>query len=75
MGTDLLRKIPWKMTTNMKYATDNLDVVCRRLLREKEEAIKMRGDDHIDILSSLIKSNNFSDSEFVDQLLVFLAAG
>jgi len=54
MGTDVLRRIPWKMTTNTKYATDNLDVVCRQLLRDKKEAIKMRADDHIDILSSLI---------------------
>ncbi|KAK3044035.1 hypothetical protein LTS18_002343, partial [Coniosporium uncinatum] len=75
MGTDILSRIPWKMTTNMKYATDNLDVVCRQLLRDKKEATKMRGDDHIDILSSLIKSNNVSDSELVDQLLTFLAAG
>jgi len=75
MGMDVLKMIPWKMTTNMKKATDNLDIVCRQLLRDKKEAIKMGGDDHIDILSSLMKSNNFSDDELVDQLLTFLAAG
>jgi cytochrome P450 len=49
--------------------------ICRQLVRDKRAAIKARGEDHIDILSTLIKSNNFHDDQLVDQLLTFLAAG
>ena len=31
--------------------------------------------DHFDVLSLLIKSDNFTDNELKDQLLTFLAAG
>ncbi len=33
------------------------------------------GEENVDILSLLIKSNNFADENLVDQLLTFLAAG
>lgn len=52
-----------------------LRTICRGLVIEKREAIKTNADDHFDILSILIKSNDFSDDALVDQLLTFLAAG
>lgn len=44
-------------------------------MRERREAIKNKGDDHFDVLSLLIESNDFSDAELIDQLLTVLAAG
>lgn len=44
------------------------------MVREKRETMQS-GEQHFDILSLLIKSNDFSDDELVDQLLTFLAAG
>jgi cytochrome P450 len=44
-------------------------------VREKRGFIKREREESIDLLSKLMKSNDFSDDELVDQLLTFLAAG
>jgi cytochrome P450 len=44
-------------------------------VREKRGFIKRESEESIDFLSKLMKSNDFSDDELVDQLLTFLAAG
>lgn len=49
--------------------------IAEDLVREKREAIVGKGDDNFDILSLLIRSDNFSESELVDQLLTYLVAG
>ena len=49
--------------------------VCAQNVHERREAIKNKGDDHFDVLSLLIKSDDFSDAELIDQLLTVLAAG
>ena len=67
--------LPWKMARTFEETTTNIRAICLQLVRDKVEAITKRADDHFDILSLLIKSNNFSESELVDQLLTFLAAG
>jgi cytochrome P450 len=60
----------------MQAITGNLHRICNQLVREKREMIKTSSDsEHVDILSVLIRSNNFSDQQLVDQLLTFLAAG
>ena len=59
----------------MRAITGNLHRICNQLVREKREMIKTSSDEHLDILSVLIKSNDFSDQQLVDQLLTFLAAG
>jgi cytochrome P450 len=45
------------------------------MIQEKRVAITEKEDDHFDVLSLLIKTNNFSDEALKDQLLTFLAAG
>jgi len=71
----IVNRLPWKMNDVMKNVTGNLGRICGDLVRQKREAIKVNGEEHLDILSVLIKSNNFSDKQLVDQLLTFLAAG
>jgi cytochrome P450 len=73
----IVNRLPWKLNERVRIITRNLREVCTRLVVEKREAIKMNSDEseNLDILSVLIRSNNFSDTQLVDQLLTFLAAG
>jgi len=71
----LVKMLPWDMAQMFEETTANIRAICQDLVREKTEAITTKADDHFDILSLLIKSNNFSESELIDQLLTFLAAG
>lgn len=66
--------LPWKMNEVFARLTGSLRNICRQMVRDKRESMKS-GEQHFDILSLLIKSNDFSDEELVDQLLTFLAAG
>ncbi|KAH8812235.1 cytochrome P450 [Xylogone sp. PMI_703] len=75
IGFPFVRMLPWKMNDVFIYLTSSLDRICRGLIQEKRDAITKKQDDHFDILSLLIKSDNFSDDVLKDQLLTFLAAG
>ncbi|RYO74617.1 hypothetical protein DL764_010770 [Monosporascus ibericus] len=71
----LVQMLPWEKERLFKRKTKSLKQICRQLIRRKKEAIEEKGDEHFDILSLLIKSGNFSDSELSDQLLTYLVAG
>jgi cytochrome P450 len=71
----IINRLPWKLNERVSTITRNLRDICSRLVAEKRMAIKTDGSEHLDILSVLIKSNNFADHQLVDQLLTFLAAG
>ncbi|KAG9258421.1 cytochrome P450 [Emericellopsis atlantica] len=75
LGLPVVRWIPWRMNGIFDQLTGSLNDICMPMIREKRQAIEEKGDDHFDILSLLIKSNNFTDVELKDQLLTFLAAG
>ncbi|KAH7259238.1 cytochrome P450 [Fusarium redolens] len=75
IGLPIIRLIPWKMNDVFNYLTGTLNELCFPMIQEKKAAILEKGDDHFDVLSLLIKSNNFSDESLKDQLLTFLAAG
>ncbi|KAH8886946.1 cytochrome P450 [Thozetella sp. PMI_491] len=70
-----LSMLPWKMSRLFKSATTGLREICGRLVQDKRDEMAKMADGHFDILSLLLRSNNFSDNELVDQLLTFLAAG
>lgn len=71
----LIAMLPWKLNDRLKVTTGTLKKFCLELIRDKKEIIKAHGEENVDILSLLIKSNNFADENLVDQLLTFLAAG
>lgn len=73
-GVPFVRLIPWRMNKVFADLTSQLNEICMPMLRDKKEAIA-RGNDHVDILSLLLKSGNFTDHQLKDQLLTFLAAG
>jgi cytochrome P450 len=71
----LIQMLPWKIVERIRVTTGNLNRICNQLVRDKKEAFNAGNEQGLDILSVLIKSNNFSDQELVDQMLTFLAAG
>ncbi|KAJ0129436.1 putative RNA-directed DNA polymerase from transposon X-element [Fusarium oxysporum f. sp. albedinis] len=71
----IVRLIPWKMNGLFEYLAGSLNELCFSMLKEKKAAIMEKQDNHFDVLSLLIKSNNFSDEAIKDQLLTLLAAG
>ncbi|KAH7245502.1 cytochrome P450 [Fusarium tricinctum] len=75
VGLKYVRLLPWKMNNVFNYLTGSLNELCYPMIKEKKAAIIEKGDDHFDVLSLLIKTNNFSDEALKDQLLTFLAAG
>lgn len=75
IGFQFVQHLPWRMNDVFRHLTGSLDDICRPMIKEKREAINEKGDDHFDVLSLLIKSDNFTDTELKDQLLTFLAAG
>lgn len=70
-----VRMLPWKMNQIFEQATVTLRKVCGQLVLNKREAIQKNEGDNVDVLSILIKSENFSDSDLCNQLLTYLAAG
>ncbi|KAH8162424.1 hypothetical protein CIB48_g5822 [Xylaria polymorpha] len=74
-GMPFVKRLPWGINQVMQRVKGSIMSTCSTMLREKRDSIKKNEADHIDILSLLIKSENFSDSELTDQLMTFLAAG
>jgi cytochrome P450 len=75
LGPDNVNRLPWKFAASNQKQVHDIRVICRQLLQHKRAAIAKLGDDQLDVLSILIKSNNFSDDVLTDQLLTILAAG
>jgi len=71
----LITILPWKLNQRLKATTAALRTICRELVQDKKATTKNQKEQHIDILSLLIRSNNFADEMLVDQLPTFLAAG
>lgn len=70
-----VNRLPWKVNERVRVTTGNLKRITNQLVRDKREAIKANADENFDILSVLIKSDDFSDQQLADQMLTFLAAG
>lgn len=71
----VIRALPWKLNERVKITTSNLKRICREFLVEKKARMKTESEESRDILSIMLRSNNFSDEGLVDQLLTFMAAG
>ena len=67
--------LPWKMNQLVWDAAQNLRSICRRLIAEKKALIAEKNIEEKDILSVLLRSEQFDDEGIVNQLLTFLAAG
>ncbi|KAF2116612.1 cytochrome P450 3A4 [Lophiotrema nucula] len=71
----LIKALPWKLNERVRVTTGELKRICTEFVIDKKSRMKTESTEHVDILSIMIRSNNFSDQGLVDQLLTFLAAG
>lgn len=73
------RHIPWRLNQLVDMETGFLRDMCTDIVREKKAAIMQSGvaakELEADILGTMMMGGDFSDSELVDQMLTFLAAG
>lgn len=67
--------LPWRLNERVRITTSNLKRICRDFVVERKSQMKRESQENLDILSIMIRSNDFSDQNLVDQLLTFLAAG
>lgn len=75
LSPPVVAKLPWKLNERSKIIQENIVNMSLQLVKEKKESIKTEPEGQKDLLSLLIRTNNFSDHQLVDQMLTFLAAG
>jgi cytochrome P450 len=71
----LIAMLPWKINERVKITTGNVKRICTEFVVDRKAKMKHESEESRDILSIMIRSNNFSDENLVDQLLTFMAAG
>lgn len=76
LSPPVVAKLPWKLNERSKLIQNNIVNISLQLVKEKKEQLKKEAEGTSkDLLSLLIRTNNFSDQQLVDQMLTFLAAG
>lgn len=65
------------MTGNRKLTTYSarLHELCREIIIDKKAALQQTGPGRTNIVSVLLKNDDLSDDDILDQMLTFLAAG
>lgn len=75
----IAQRVPWRLNQVVADETGFLRSLCDDIVREKREALaasKASAQDlEADILGTMMLGGDFSDTELVDQMLTFLAAG
>jgi cytochrome P450 len=71
----IIKALPWKLNERVRITTSNLKRICIDFVKDKRMRMKTESEESRDILSIMIRSQNFADEGLVDQLLTFLAAG
>ena len=73
----LTRHVPWRLNNVVSMETGFLRDMCTDIVKVKKTAIANVGAKELeaDILGTMMMGGDFSDSELVDQMLTFLAAG
>lgn len=73
------RRIPWRLNKVVDTEVGYLRDLCHDIVQEKRLSLAARKADaqelEADILGTMMLRGDFSDSELVDQMLTFLAAG
>jgi cytochrome P450 len=78
LSPKFVEMLPWKLNQRVRITTGNIKRICKDFVAERKANMKLEGAgprESRDILSIMIRSNDFSDENLVDQLLTFLAAG
>ena len=76
LGSRLTKMLPWHLNEKLVRVTGVLKNYCLELVADRKNELKTsKAEDRKDIITELIRSNDFKDSELADQMLTFLAAG
>ena len=71
----VIARLPWNLNKALKRTTGVIKRCTAQLIQDKKALMKDQSENHVDILSILLKSNDFGDDMLGQQLLTFLAAG
>lgn len=75
----IARRVPWRLNNVVARETGFLRSLCNDIVREKRTSLatsKASAKDlESDILGTMMLGGDFSDTELVDQMLTFMAAG
>ncbi|KAL1841504.1 hypothetical protein VTJ49DRAFT_6995 [Mycothermus thermophilus] len=71
----LLSWLPLQRNKDLDAAAAMIRAECAGLIQEKKQKLAQKELDDVDILSVALTSGGFSDSNLIDQLMTFLAAG
>ncbi|KAJ5808971.1 hypothetical protein N7474_010240 [Penicillium riverlandense] len=75
----IAQRVPWRLNDVVANETGFLRDMCNDIVREKRSSLKATNasakDLETDILGTMMLGGDFSDTELVDQMLTFLAAG
>lgn len=75
----IAQRVPWRLNKVVADETSFLRSLCDDIVREKRQSLtasKASAQDlEADILGTMMLGGDFSDTELVDQMLTFLAAG
>ncbi|KAL2269933.1 hypothetical protein VTJ83DRAFT_2117 [Remersonia thermophila] len=71
----LLSWLPLQRNEDLDTASAMIRAECAELINEKKQKLAQKELDDVDILSVALTSGGFSDSNLIDQLMTFLAAG
>ena len=67
--------VPIKRNLEMERAAQKIKATCRDVIRAKQEKLARKELTDIDILSTMIRSQEIGEDGMVDQMMTFLAAG
>lgn len=75
----IARRVPWRINKVVAEETGFLRDLCNEIVREKRDTLAVSKasakDLEADILGTMMLGGDFTDTELVDQMLTFLAAG
>jgi cytochrome P450 len=75
----MAKRVPWRMNKVLETETAYLRKTCNEIVQEKRrhlaESKASAQDLEADILGTMMLGGDFTDTELVDQMLTFLAAG
>jgi len=75
----IAQRVPWRLNKVVADETGFLRDLCNDIVREKRTSLAQSKasakDLEADILGTMMLGGDFSDTELVDQMLTFLAAG
>ncbi|KAI1173519.1 cytochrome P450 [Nemania sp. FL0916] len=80
LSYEFVQKLPWGKNKEFRDSVGAMKNICRQIVHDKKEEVHSRGvgndaEASSDILSHLIETSAFSDTELADQVLTYLIAG